>query len=70
MIEYLKITEPMGTLLAAALRDQVRSHWMGPNGNRRFAQILVNCFPSFVTEQEPELEAGRLLMFQWTETPK
>ena len=67
--EYLKITDAIGTLLASSMRGAVRSTWMGPSGNMEFAKLLVECFPSFITEEEPTLEEGRLLMFQWTEEP-
>lgn len=69
MVEYLKITDAMGTLLASCMRGAVRSSWMGPSGNMQFGKLLTECFPCFITEEEPTLEEGRLLMFQWTEEP-
>ena len=69
MKEYLKITPEMGTLLASSMRGAVRSSWMGSSGNQEFANLLLKCFPSFLTEEEPKLEAGRFLHFMWTEEP-
>ena len=69
MIEYLKITPEIGTLLASCMRGAVRSSWMGPSANIEFANLLVKCFPSFIEEEEPKLEAGQFLNFMWTEEP-
>ncbi len=70
MKEYLKISPEIGTLLATCMRGAVRSHWMGPSGNEEFANLLVKCFPSFIVEKKPALEAGKLLRFMWTEEPQ
>tara|TARA_B100001059_G_scaffold52822_3_gene46741 strand:- start:1044 stop:1463 length:420 start_codon:yes stop_codon:yes gene_type:complete len=69
MKEYLQITPEMGTLLASGMGGAVRPSWVRPDGNMEFANILVKCFPSFLTEEEPELKVGKFLHFMWTEEP-
>ena len=70
MKEYIKITPEMGTLLASCMGGVIRSSWMRPSGNIEFADLLAKCFPSFITEEEPQLEEGKFLNFSWVEEPK
>ena len=68
--EYLKITPEIGTLLASCMGGVIRPSWVRSDGNFELANLLVRCFPSFITEEEPTLEEGKFLHFMWTEEPQ